>query len=474
MFKVPAGYILIKKEHYELLIQTIEELTNTVKQLTTRIEELEGQKKKNSQNSHKPPSTDTFNKIIKNNREKGQKKQGAQKGHKGTTLQMTSNPDIIITHEVVGECSCGSDLNQAALINTIKQQVIDFPVKLIEVTEHQTEVRQCKCGKVHQGEKLYQGNVQYGERLKGFLIYANQYQLIPFERLQELFEDCFGISISDGLIDQANEKCYNNLSETEQEIKQGLVESDVIHNDETGIRCETILKWIHSCSTKGLTHYNIQKKRGKEGMDNIGILPNFKGNSVHDRFSSYDNYSNCKHSLCNSHLLRELKYVNEEVGRSWAGEMITLLVKANNAKKEDRIDESFQRVIENWYRHILSSAFREEPPIMLNADLKRKRGREAKPKSFLLMEAFRDRKEETLRFLYEPNVPFDNNLAERDIRMVKLKQKISGCFRTNHGAEVFCRIRSYISTVRKQGYPVLDSICKAISGKPVQVIPALI
>jgi transposase len=465
MFQVPDGYILIKKEDYEYLLRTINNLTS-------RIEELEAQSKKNSQNSHKPPSTDAFNKSIKNNREKGKNKQGAQQGHKGTTLQMTANPDIVITHEVMGLCSCGEDLQKAEIINTINQQVIDFPVKLIEVTEHQTEVRQCKCGKIHQGEKLYQANVQYGERLKSFLIYANQYQLIPFERLQGLFEDCFGITISDGLIDQTNEKCYNNLSETEQRIKQALVESEVIHNDETGIRCETKLKWIHSCSNSILTHYGIQAKRGKEGMDNIGILPNFKGNSVHDRFSSYDNYTNCDHSLCNSHLLRELKYINEEIGRAWAGEMITLLVKANNAKKEDRIDESFQRVIENWYRHILSSAFKEEPPIIINTD--KKRGRKARPKSLLLMEAFRDRKVEILRFLYEANIPFDNNLAERDIRMVKLKQKISGCFRTSHGAEVFCRIRSYLSTVRKQGYPVFDSICKAISGNPVQVIPALI
>ena len=144
---IPQLYFMVK-----MLLERVHTLEEEVKDLKARLN-------KDSQNSHKPPSTDTFNKIIKNNREKGQKKQGAQKGHKGTTLQMTSNPDIIITHEVVGECSCGSDLNQAALINTIKQQVIDFPVKLIEVTEHQTEVRQCKCGKVHQGEKLYQGNV---------------------------------------------------------------------------------------------------------------------------------------------------------------------------------------------------------------------------------------------------------------------------------------------------------------------------
>ena len=472
MFNVPEGYILIKKEHYEFLIQTIEELTNKVKVLTIRIEELESNSKKNSQNSHKPPSTDVFNKTIKNNRIKGQNKQGAQKGHKGTTLQMTANPDIIITHGVKGICSCGADLNKAEIINTIKQQVIDFPIKLIEVTEHQTEVRQCKCGKVHQGEKLYHCNVQYGERIKGFLTYANQYQHIPFERLQELIEDCFGIKISDGLIEHTNEQCYQNLHQTEQQIKQSLIISEVINNDETGIRCEKSLKWIHSCSNNNFTHYSIQQKRGKEGMDNIGILSNYKGISIHDRFISYDNYTNCLHSLCNIHLIRDLKFVNEEMGKGWAGEMITLLVKANNAKKENRLDSYFQREIENWYCHIISSGFEEEPPEILL--IIKKRGRKAKSKSLLLLEAFRDRKEEILRFFYDPRVPFDNNLAERDIRMVKLKQKISGCFRTTHGAEVFCRIRSYISTIRKQGYPVFDAIYQAISGKPVQVILSII
>ena len=207
MFEVPEGYILIKKEEYENLHRTIDDLTKKLLVFTTRIEELEGQIKKNSQNSHKPPSTDVFNKKVKNNRVKGQNKQGAQKGHKGVTLQMTEHPDIILTHEVSGVCSCGEGLNKAKIINTIKQQVIDFPIKLIEVTEHQTEVRQCKCGKVHQGEKLYHGNVQYGERIKGFLTYINQYQYIPFERLQELFKDWVGISISDGLIDKTNEQC---------------------------------------------------------------------------------------------------------------------------------------------------------------------------------------------------------------------------------------------------------------------------
>jgi transposase len=467
MFKVPEGYILIKKEDYAMLIHTVQDLTNKIKILTARVEELESQLHTNSQNSNKPPSSDGYRKVIKNNREKGQNKQGAQPGHKGSTLQMTDCPDKIILHSVSGVCSCGEDLKNAEVVKTVRQQVIDFPVKLIEITEHQVEVRKCKCGQEHQAIKPYSANVQYGERIKGFLTYANQYQYIPFERLQEFAEDCLGINISDGLIEQANELCYQNLSETEEQIKLSLIESAVIHNDETGIRCENKLQWIHNCSNTTYTHYSIQPKRGKEGMDKIGILPNYIGNSIHDRLSSYDNYINCKHSFCNSHHLRELTYINEEIGRDWAKEMKELLIRANQAKNERVADRYYQQAIESWYKQILIRGYAEEPPAKINSESRR--GRKARSRSRRLLDVFRDKQEQVMGFLYDEKIPFDNNLAERDIRMVKLKQKISGCFRTYHGAEVFCRIRSYISTIRKQGHPVLEGICMAITGQPIPV-----
>ena len=296
----------------------------------------------------------------------------------------------------------------------------------------------------------------------------NQYQFVPFDRLQEMTEDCFGISISDGVLAKNNQVCYEQLQQTEQEIKERIAQSDVMHNDETGMRCEGKTQWIHSSSTQEFTHYSIQQKRGKPGMDAIGILNHYKGISVHDRWASYDKY-NCIHALCNAHLLRELKAVHQDTGRQWAEGMISLLVSANKLKSENKLDTKAIRHIEKEFRKVTRQGIEEEP-VQLKPKVK-KRGRTAKPKSLNLLEVFINRREEIFRFLHNKDVPFDNNLAERDLRMVKLKQKISGCFRTLHGAEVFCRIRSYISTCRKQGRSVLDAIEKALANEPLILCP---
>ncbi len=457
--QVPEGYVLITQVEYDYLRRTIAMLMD-------RVKELEGLLNKDSKNSHKPPSSDGYKKEIKNNREKSGKKQGAQPGHEGKTLEMVSNPDKIIKHHVKGRCRCGNDLEKLAIKEIQRRQVFDLPEKLIEVTEHRIEVKQCACGRVHKAECPVEGVTQYGERIKAFAVYMNQYQFIPFDRLQEMTEDCFGMSISDGVLEKSNQACYEQLEQTEAGIKQDIIQSSVIHNDETGMRCAGKTQWIHSSSTQQHTHYSIQPKRGKEGMDAIGILTNFKGTSIHDRWASYDQY-HCTHGLCNAHLLRELKYVKEEIGRDWSGQMIPLLVMANVLKTEGRLDQAAVQHIEKRFHKITKTGLREEP--VMGMPKKKKRGRVAKTKSMNLLEAFIDRRQDILRFLHNKDVPFDNNLAERDLRMVKLKQKISGCFRTLHGAEVFCRIRSYVSTARKQGHSVLEAIEQALIGKPVML-----
>src|SRR5208282_639453 len=175
-----------------------------------------------------------YKKMIKNNREKSGKKQGAQKGHEGTTLQMVKTPDKIVKHKVKGVCECGKDLKRAVIKNVQSRQVFDLPEKLIEVTEHQVEVRQCSCGMVHEAECAVKGNVQYGEGIKALMVYLNQYQYLPFERLQEFGQDCLGLSISDGLLAASNQLCFENLEQTEMGIKQQIIQSEVMHNDETG------------------------------------------------------------------------------------------------------------------------------------------------------------------------------------------------------------------------------------------------
>lgn len=464
--EVPADHILLTRQAYEQLLETIELLTDQVKQLEESNKALESRLNKDSSNSHKPPSSDGYQKGIKNNREQSEKPQGAQKGHQGSTLKMVAHPGKVISHKVKGRCQCGKNLDQAPILRIDRRQVFDLPEQLMEVTEHQVEIRQCCCGLVHQPACKAKGKVQYGLRIKSLASYLNQYQFMPFERLQEFFEDVIGTKISDGVLTGSNELLYKQLEAPEEQIKQALQACKVLHNDETGMRCNGKLQWIHSSSTRQHTHYGIHPKRGKEAMDDIGILPGYKGISVHDRWAPYDKYA-CTHALCNAHLLRELKSVKEETGRKWAGKMLILLTSANDLKKENKLDTTSIDSIEKQYRQIIEQGKTEEPPLKVPA--KKKRGRIKKPKPLKLLEAFTNRKEQILRFVHNKEVPFDNNLAERDIRMVKLKQKISGCFRTSHGAETFCRVRSYISTVRKQGHHILDAIEKAFLGNPIEV-----
>ena len=454
--QLPKGYVIIREE--ELLLMQEQMIF-----MAERIKELERQKNKDSSNSHKPPSSDSFRKPIQNNREKSNKKQGAQPGHKGTTLTMTEKPDKIIFHPVGGKCDCGRALKNQPTINVQRNQVIDIPEKLTEITEHQIEVKQCKCGQIYYGKALSMAPVQYGSRIKAMSVYMNNYEFLPYDRLQDFFFDCFDIEISDGVLVSANEKCYINLEPVEQQIKDQLKSGPVVHNDETGLRCEISLKWGHVTSNEYYTHYELHDKRGVEAINDIDILPGYKGVSVHDRYSSYDSYS-CEHALCNSHLLRDLKGLVED-GKSWASQMIALLLKAKKYKETTILSKKIRAEIFSEYDRIVSFGFELEP--VLEESTVKKRGRKKKPDSLRLLETFLNRKDQILKFFVKEYVPFDNNLAERDLRMIKLKQKISGCFRTKTGAKTFCRIRSYISTLRKQGYNVLDSIQLAIEGNPI-------
>ena len=426
--QLPEGYILVKQTDYDSLL--------------SRLALLESIVNKNSSNSSKPPSSDGLKKEIKNNRKKSNRKAGAQVGHKGKGLKPMEKVDEQILCLVTETCACGAEMKGRKSVRIEKRQVIDTPEKLIHVKEYLVEVKLCKCGKEHKAKCHYSQRVQYGEGLKSMLVYFNQYQLIPTERVQEMMKDLFGIRVSDGLIFSSTEKCFTNLSDILSTIKQGLIESEFIHNDETGVRSECKTKWVHTASNEMFTYYAIHDKRGNQAMDAIGILPNFTGISIHDRWASYDKYK-CTHALCNAHLLRDLKFVHEEMNRPWAHEMIQLLQSGNERKKAGLLTKHWITRTSNKLDAILQGAEQKEPSEKLQ---KRKRGRKAKNKSLRLIHVFRDKKEEILLFLKNKSIPFDNNLAERDLRMIKLKQKISGCFRSKYGAEIFCVIRSYIGS----------------------------
>ena len=227
-------------------------------------------------------------------------------------MSAVANPDEVISCKVEKiKCDCGQDLRNVKTEREEKRQVIDIAEVLTKVVEFKVEVKKCSCGKEHKGVCEFNARVQYGHRLKSMLGYFNVYQLLPSERIQELFKDLFGLNIGDGTIQSSISLCYENLQQTEEEIKQQLIQSPVLHNDETGIRCHGQTQWIHSASNEQCTLYGIHPKRGNEGINAMGIMENYFGVSVHDRWASYDKYTNCIHTLCNAHLLRDLKFMHE-------------------------------------------------------------------------------------------------------------------------------------------------------------------
>ena len=461
--QVIEGYVLLSKNEYDQLCKQVE-------LLTARVKELEAMLHKDSSNSSKPPSSDWYNKITKNRKQKSDKKIGGQPGHEGETLEMVEHPDHLIEHKVEKCDHCGMDLSDVRAEKYHRRQVHDLPPVKIEVTEHRVEVKQCKvCGKTTIADCDVPASVQYGEKIKSMAVYFNQYQFLPFERTKETMNDLFGCAMSAEVIKQSNEQCYERLEPVvEEQIKTSLINSAVMNCDETGLRCENDMQWVHSYSTDRHTYYAIDEKRGGEAMERINILPRFKGICEHDRWASYDQYEEMDHALCNNHLMRDLEFVEEAYNKSWAEKMQNVLIEGLHLSRQEKMNKIALSALETRYDRIVKKAIKEEPPAVITE--KKKRGRKARSEPLKLAECFLHRKEDILRFLHDPRVPFGNNLAERDIRMIKLKQKISGCFRTRKGAEIFCRIRSYISTLKKQNKNVWDALQLTIRAPSTQLI----
>jgi len=440
------------------LISRISALESENARLRSENSELKSRLSQDSRNSHKPPSSDGLRRRnkIKNNRVSSGRTRGGQKGHKGKTLKQVTNPDKKVVRHVDICPNCSNNLKENPVESTKRRQVFDIPPINIEVTEYELEVKTCPdCGEKVTGNcPEASAPVQYGNRVQSLAAYLLNYQLLPFERMQEFSNDILGINLSDGFLTRVNSLYYEHLHDFEVWVKDQLKEGDIIHNDETGLRCCGKTQWVHVTSNKNLTHYFFHPKRGKAAIDANDILTNFNGVSVHDRWASYEKYD-CSHAYCNAHLLRDLKFLSEEMDKKWASQMIQLLLDGKKISENIFHNQSdLIKEIEERYKKIIELGIATEPPPIPT----QKRGRKPKSKSLRLLEVFRDKKSNILKFLYDPNVPFDNNLAERDLRMIKLKQKISGCFRTQLGAERFCRIRSFISTAKKQNLNIIDAI----------------
>jgi transposase len=453
---------------------TVEQIT-VVRLLEARIQALEDRIAKNSSNSGKPPSSDGLTKKPKSLRHKSGKKSGGQAGHLGNTLKAVEQPDHIETHIVKRCCHCQASLEEVVSKGCKKRQVFDVPLVRIEVTEHQVEIKECpRCHQITEGEFPCEVNqvVQYGERIKAQMVYFNQYQFVPLERTAEIFEDLYGQSMSEGTIVEACAQAEQQVEPVVKAIREELKTSqEPAHFDETGSRVEKKLWWLHVICTSLLTYYEIHQNRGRKALDAIGIFPEFKGTAIHDAYRSYFQYDGVINALCNAHHLRDLIFIQEQYQQIWAKDMETLLLDVketiDTAKPEqDHLPSEKIAELESRYDAIVTAGLEANPLPELVEMLTKKRGKPKQHPAKNLVDHFRDRKQETLAFMYDFKVPFDNNQAERDLRMVKLKQKVSGCFRSEDGARVFCQIRSYISTARKNGQQVLDALYLALSGKP--------
>ncbi len=457
----------------EVLSARLHQLETLVQEQAATIQALQDQLGKNSRNSGKPPSSDGLKKPrTQSLRQKTGRKPGGQKGHPGQTLKISDSPDHIEVHALEQCPHCQHDLGPVSPSGYIRRQVFDVPPVRLEVTEHQAEIKVCpQCQKTGQAGFPAEVSqpVQYGPRLKAQASYLNSYQFIPHARTCELFGDFYGHTPALALVKEANLAVETGSEPALKVIYDQLTQAEVAHFDESGLRVANKTQWLHVASTAALTYYELHAKRGQVAMHDIGILPHFSGRAVHDHWASYQTFDNCDHAYCNAHHLRELKFITEQYQQPWAAQMADLLreIKAEVARTAlmmealppDRILHFEQR-----YDQLLHQGFAANPPPSDPPRNQRGRVKQSPPKN--LLDRLDQHKPEVLAFMYDFRVPFDNNLAERDIRMIKVKQKVSGSFRTEAGANTFCAIRSYISTVRKQGRNVIESIQAALQGNP--------
>jgi len=414
----------------------------------------------NSKNSSKPPSSDPNRK--KKSKEQATRRPGGQPGHIGTTLKPFPDPDLVKVISVDRNTVPQRDYQSVGFET---RQVVDLDIRKF-ITEWRAEILEDQKGKryVATFPKDVTRPVQYGIGVKVNAVYMSQYQLVPYNRIEDHFLDQMSIPVSAGSIVNFNRDAFERLELFESWVKGQLVSSALIHSDETGINIGGTRRWLHNVSNENFTCFYPHSKRGSEAMDEMGILSAYQGIICHDHWKPYFKYGG-SHALCNAHHLRELERTAEQDKQKWAEQMITLLKEINKAVHaaggclETAQSEHYRK----RYRDLLREAELECPPPEETG--KKKRGKTARSKARNLLERLRDFENETLRFMVDQNVPFSNNQAESDLRMTKVQQKISGCFRSMDGAKIFCRIRSYLSTCRKQGVTASDALRPLFQGK---------
>lgn len=420
---------------------------------------------KNSSNSSKPPSADQNREKKAKDKKDPKKKPGGQNGHNGSTLKPVENPDKIVDLKVNRkDLPKGEKLTEAGFE---ARQVINIKITKV-ITEYRAHILKDKKGNRYMA-KFPDGltqPIQYGNSIKTLAVYMSQYQLIPYNRVQEFFGNELKIAMSMGTLFNFNKDAYDKLEEFDEIAKEKLKKSTRVHADETGININKVKFWLHTACNDKWTHFFPHEKRGSEAMDAIGILPNFKGVLCHDHWKSYYKYTNCSHSLCNAHHIRELQGVIDNNKHVWAQEMQDFLCVTNEQVQAAGGVLSAEAEAERRkkYREILTRGDIESPAPVRDPNNK-KRGRLKKEKHRNLLERLRNYENDVLRFMTSEDVPFTNNIGENDLRMTKVQQKISGCFRALEGAKIFCRIRGYLLTCQKHGLNATEALDVLFSGK---------
>jgi len=424
----------------------------------------------NSHNSSRPPSTDRPEKPQpKSLRRKSGRHSGGQPGHPGHTLQPSPKPQHIQVHPL-HECECGEDLSQQTALDYERRQVFDLPALLLECTEHRAEIKECpNCGRTSRASfpPDLTAPVQYGKNFRALLAYLYDAQAGASLRIRQMCQEMFGFPVSEATLQTARQEQYDALEPFENRLRDLLPQEKVLHADETSLPINKVTHWLHVLCTPLLTFFSVQPNRSKEAIRAVGIIPRFAGWLMHDFLASYVSFENCLHTFCKSHLLRELVFLFEQHQQQWAKDLYDLFLEMLRCVNERKArDAPFtQAELDRWYEQYgkILRAGRQTNAITPE-QTRTKRRKQSKEQNLLdRLEACDDC---ILAFLWDFTVPFTNNLAERDFRNMKTRVKISGCFRTLAGARRHARIRSYISTLRKHGLPVLEHLRLALSGLP--------
>jgi len=457
----PAARLLIETlaKTTFILFDELEATNTRLKGAEDEIAKLKLQLAKNSNNSNLPPSSNRPSNPPKvKGKASSARKPGAQPGHIGQTLLKSETPNQVVVYKLKGRCrKCGISLSKLNPVGHSERQVFDLVIKKI-ITSHQAETAKCNCGRMHTAE-FPQGVVnhtQYGNTARSFINYFSLYQLIPYERLTEIFRDLFNLPLCEGTILNTNNKCSEGLQLFENNLKENVVKVKVNNADESPIKIKNKNAYLHVFSNEHMTYLHASKSRGQIALDEMNLLNNYKHTLVHDSYSMYFS-SKYKNSLCHSHLGREFTFLEEELKVRWAHKMRIFFLDLNDFLDDYRLGESkriprnLEIIFENEYDKLIEEAKIESP--MWNW-----KSQEKKPPDSNLLRRLIIHKEAVLRFMKDLNVPFTNNLAERDLRMAKVRQKISGCFRSIENARTYARIRSFISTLKKQGRNIIQNL----------------